>query len=94
MYLTRGRLWEEQKELASAATSLQRKLTAWTPKDCYLACVARLDNPPTFLFNIYNNETTGVPVCMHHISSSSFSLLVIVFLSSTHYLLPLPPSIC
>jgi hypothetical protein len=62
IYLTRRRLQEEETDKQPAAITTHRELTVWTPDTCYSACAARLGNPPTFVINIYNNETSGEQV--------------------------------
>lgn len=47
----------------TAAAPHLRQLTAWTPDTCYEACRQRLGNPPTFVINIYFDETLGEQVC-------------------------------
>ena len=59
VYLGQRRLQEEETGKQPSVIATHRELTVWTPDSCYFACAARLGNPPTFVINIYNNETSG-----------------------------------
>ena len=57
---TQSRLAEKEEDVATTASS---ELEVWTPNSCASACAARLGAPPTFVINIYSNETSGEQIC-------------------------------